>query len=137
MSLLDRLFGRKKTPEEEVERMMGSMRGTKKTPEQKARMMDALKTARSKIFEQVYEKMPPQLRISDEELIQLTRAIAEQINYATASSKFIEDDKQMLRKLEALVTDFRLIGADGAARELISAVKMRPNYLALVESIKR
>ena len=120
MSLLERLFG-----------------GRKKSPEKEARMMDVLKTARSKIFEQVYEKMPPQLRMSDGELIQLTRAIAEQINYATASSKFIEDDKQMLRKLEALVTDFRLIGADGAACELISAVKMRPNYLALVESIKR
>jgi len=43
----------------------------------------------------------------------------------------------MLRKLEALVTDLRLIGADKAASELISAVKMRPNYLALVESIMR
>lgn len=118
MSLLDRLFG-----------------GRKKNQAQQ--MMDALKAARLGIMKRVYETLPPQLRISDEELTQLIRAIAEQIDYATASSKFIGDDKQMLRKLEAIVTDLRLIGADEAASELISAVKMRPNYLALVESIIR
>jgi hypothetical protein len=114
-----------------------AMRGRKKIPKEKARMMDSLKIARVEIIKRVYEALPPQLRISDGELIQLTRAIAEQINYATASSKFIGDDKQMLRKLEALVTDLRLIGGNEAASELISAVKMRPNYLALVESIMR
>jgi hypothetical protein len=43
----------------------------------------------------------------------------------------------MRRKLEALVAELRLNGADQAASELTSAVKMRPHYLALAESIMR
>ena len=65
------------------------------------------------------------------------RAIAEQINYATASAQFVGDDREMRSKLEALVAELRLNGADQAASELTSPVKMRPHYLALAESIMR
>src|SRR5215470_10581301 len=132
MSLLGRLFsGKKKTPEE---RMIDATRRMKKTPEEKARMMDSLAIARFKICKIVYEKLPEHLRSN--EPTQLNRAIAEQINYATASSDGFEgDDEEMRRKLEALVTELRLKGADQAASEIISAVEMRPNYLAFAESI--
>jgi hypothetical protein len=105
----------------------------KKTPEQKDRMMDSLKIARYKIMERVYLNLPTELRNSDK----VTRAIAEQINYATASPQFIGDDDEMRRKLEDLVAELSLNGADEAASELTSAVKMRPDYLALAESIMR
>ena len=103
----------------------------KKTPEQKQRMMDSLKIARFEIFKRVHQHLPEQLRNSDE----IAGAIAEQINYATASSQFVGDDEEMRRKLEALVAELRLNGADQAASEITSAVKMRPQYLALAERI--
>src|SRR5438132_437324 len=105
----------------------------KKTPEEKERMMDSLKLARFEIFKRVHQNLPEQLRNSDE----IGRAIAEQINYATASPQFVGDDEEMRRKLEALVAELRLNGADQAASEITSAVKMRPHYLALAESIMR
>jgi hypothetical protein len=105
----------------------------KKTPEQKERMMDSLKVARFEIFERVHNSLPEQLRNRDE----INRAIAEQVNYATASSQFAGDDKEMLKKLEALVAQLRVNEAEQAASELISAMKMRPNYLALAERIMR
>jgi len=43
----------------------------------------------------------------------------------------------MRRKLEALVAELRRNEADQSASEIISAVKMRPHYLALAESIMR
>jgi hypothetical protein len=106
--------------------------GGKKTPEEKERMMDSLKITRMEIFKRVYLNFP-QLRESD----RIGRAIAEQINYATASPQCVGDDEEMRRKLEALVAELRLNGADQAASELTSAVKMRPHYLALAESIMR
>ena len=109
------------------------IRWRKKTPEEKERMMFSLKIARSKIMDRVYLNLPEQLRNSDK----IGRAIAEQINYATASPQFVGDDEEMRRKLEVLVAELRLNGADQAAGELISAVKMRPHYLALAESIMR
>ena len=50
--------------------------------------MDSLKIARSEIFDRVYQNLPESLRDLDE----ITRAIAEQINYATASPRFVGDD---------------------------------------------
>jgi hypothetical protein len=105
----------------------------KRTPEQKQRMMDSLKIARLEIFNRVHQHLPEQLRDSDE----IARAIAEQINYATASPQFVGDDDEMQEKLETLVTQLRLNGANQAASEVISAVKMRSHYLALAESIMR
>jgi hypothetical protein len=96
-------------------------------------MMFSLKIARSKIWDRVYLNLPTQLRNSDK----IGRAIAEQINYATASPQFVGDDEEMQRKLEALVAELRLNGADQAATELTSAVKLRPHYLGLAESIMR
>jgi len=107
--------------------------GGKKTPEEKARMMDSLKIARSKIFDRVYLNLPEQLRNSDK----IGRAIAEQINYATASPQFVGDDEEMRRKLEVLVAELRLNGANEAANEIAKAVDMRPHYLALAASIMR
>ena len=107
--------------------------GGKKTPDEKARMMFSLKIARSKIFDRVYLNLPEQLRNSDK----IGRAIAEQINYATASPQFVGDAEEMRRKLEALVAELRLNGADQAAGELTSAVKMRSHYLDLAASIMR
>src|SRR5437016_4324924 len=109
------------------------IRRRKKTPEEKERMMDSLKIARFEIFKRVHKNLSEQLRNRDE----IARAIAEQINYATASPQFVGDDEEMRRKLEALVAELRLNRADQAASELNSAVKMRPHYLALAESIMR
>jgi hypothetical protein len=100
-------------------------------PDEKERMLDSLKITRFGILKRVDQNLPEQLRNSDE----IARAIAEQINYATASSQFVGDDEEMRRKLEALVAELRLNGADQAASEITSAVKMRPHYLALAESI--
>ena len=111
--------------------------GGKKTPEEKERMMFSLKKARFEIAKRINLKLPEHLRISDGNPTELIRAIVEQINYATASSKFVGDDKEMLRKLEVLVAELRLNGAGEAASELISTMKMRPNYLALAERIMR
>src|ERR1043166_5983514 len=120
MSLLNRLFsGRKKRSDEETERMMDSMRNREKTPEDKARMMDALKPARLEMVNRVYENLPEQLRNSDK----LIRAIAEQINYATASAQFEGDDAEMRRKLEALVAELQLHRANEASEKIISAVE--------------
>jgi hypothetical protein len=105
----------------------------KKTPEEKERMMDSLKVTRFEIFKRVHQNLPEHLRNSDE----ITRAIAEQINYATASTQFVGDDQAMLGKLQTLVAELRAIGATQAASELISAVKIRPHYLALAKSIMR
>jgi hypothetical protein len=105
----------------------------KETPEEKHRGMDGLKVTRFEIFKRVAQKLPEQLRNSDN----VIRAIAEQINYATGSLQFAGDDKEMRRKLDALIAELRLNGADQAASELVSAVKMRRHYLALAESIMR
>jgi len=107
--------------------------GGKKTPEEKERMMDSLKITRFEIFKRVHEDLPEQLRNRDD----IARAIAEQINYATASPQFAGDDDEMRKKLELLVAELSLNRADHAASELNSAVKMRPHYLALAESIMR
>ena len=111
----------------------GGLFGGKKTPEEKERMMDSMKITRFEICKRVDQNLPEQLRNSDE----IARAIAEQINYATASPQFVGDDGEMRRKLEALVAELRLNGADQAASEITSVVKMRPHYLALAESIMR
>jgi hypothetical protein len=96
-------------------------------------MMDGLKPARLEMLERIYQNLPEQLRNSDK----LVRAMCEQVNYATASPQFEGDDEEMRKKREALVAELRLSGADQAASEIISAVEMRPNFLALVESIMR
>ena len=95
--------------------------------------MDSLKSTRLDIFERVHQSLPEQLRNRDE----INRAIAEQINYATASSQFEGDDEEMRRKLNALLDKLRRNGADEAANEIAKAVDMRPHYLALAESIMR
>jgi hypothetical protein len=105
----------------------------KKTPEEKARMMDSLKIARYEIMKQVHQNLPERLRNLDK----VNKAIAEQINYATASTQFVGDDEAMRGKLQKLVDELRANGAPQAASELVSAVKMRPHYLALAESIMR
>ena len=103
----------------------------KKTSEEKERMMDSLKITRLDIFERVHQSLPEQLRNRDE----INRAIAEQINYATASSQFEGDDEEMRRKLNALLDKLRRNGADEAANEIAKAVGMRLHYLGLAESI--
>ena len=107
--------------------------GGKKTPEEKERMMDSLKIARVEIFKRVHQNLPEQLRNRDD----INRAIAEQINYATASSQFKGDDEEMRRKLKALFDELLRNGADKAANEIASAVDMRPHYLGLAERIMR
>jgi hypothetical protein len=115
-SLLHLLFGRRK-----------------KTAEEKERMMDSLKIARFEIFKRVDHNLPEQLRNRDD----INRAIAEQINYATASSQFEGDDEEMRRKLKALLDELLRNGADEAANEIAKAMDMRRHYLALTESIMR
>ena len=105
----------------------------KKTPEEKERMMDSLKITRFEIFKRVHQNLPEQLRNRDE----INRAIAEQINYATASSQFEGDDEEIRRKLKALFDELLRNGADEAANEIAKAVDMRPHYLALAASIMR
>jgi hypothetical protein len=105
--------------------------GGKKTPEQTERMMDSLKITRFEIFKRVHHSLPEQLRNRDE----INRAIAEQINYATASSQFEGDEEEMRRKLKALSDELLRNGADEAADEIARAVNMRAHYLALAESI--
>jgi len=105
----------------------------KKTSEEKERMMGSLKIARFEIMKRVHQSLPEQLRNRDE----IGRAIAEQINYATASSQFEGDDEEMRRKLKALFDELLGNGADEAANEIAKAVDMRPHYLALAESIMR
>ena len=105
----------------------------KKTPEEKERMMDSLKIARLEIAKRVHQKLPEQLRNSEE----ILRAISEQINYATASSQFEGDDEEMRRKLKALFDKLLRNGADEAANEIAKAMDMRPHYLALAEIIMR
>jgi len=107
--------------------------GGKKTPEEKERMMDSLKIARFEIFKRVHQNLPEQLRNSDE----IARSIAEQINYATASSQFDGDDEEMRRKLKALFDELLRNGVDEAANEIANAVDMRPHYFALAESSMR
>ena len=107
--------------------------GGKKTPEEKQLMIESLKIERFEIFKRVAQNMPEQLRNSDE----ILRAIAEQINYATASSKFEGDDEEMRRKLKALFEKLLTNGADEAANEIARTVDRRPHYLALGDSIIR
>jgi hypothetical protein len=102
---------------------------------EKERRMDSLKIKRFEVFKQVVQNLPEQLRPN--EANQLTRAIAEQVNYATASPEFVGGDEEMQRKLDALVAELRRNGADQAASELISAVKMRPHYLAVADLTSR
>src|SRR5438067_12478652 len=75
--------------------LMNEIGRIKKTPAEKERMMDSLKITRSEIFNRVYDKLPERLRNSDK----VARAIAEQINYATASAQFVGDDREMRSKL--------------------------------------
>jgi hypothetical protein len=108
-----------------------------RTPEDKAKALDAIKIARFKIFKHLMTKLPPHLQPApDAEPTPLFKAIAEQINYATASTQFVGSDEEMLQKLEALVAELRRNGAEEAVRELIGAVKMRPHYLDQVKSLK-
>jgi hypothetical protein len=111
--------------------------GGKKTPEERQRMMESLKIDRFEIFKKIHHNLPPRLRCPEGETTPLYRAIAEQINYATASSQFVGDDQEMLEKLKALVAELRANEAEKAASEIISAMKMRPHYLAMVERIMR
>ena len=92
-----------------------------------------MKVARFEIAKRVYQELPEPLRSRNE----IVRAIAEQINYATASSEFVGDDEAMQGKLQTLVAELRANGATQAASELMSAVKMRPHYLALAKGIMR
>src|SRR5206468_1269388 len=70
----------------EIGRMM-------KTPAEKERMMDSLKITRLEMCNRVYDNLPERLRNSDK----VARAIAEQINYTTASAQFVADDEEMRR----------------------------------------
>jgi hypothetical protein len=96
-----------------------------------------MKVTRFEVFKGVITKLPPHLQPDPGgEPTLFSNAIAEQINYATASTQFVGSDEEMLQKLEALVAELRRNGAEEAARELIGAVKMRPHYLDQVKSIK-
>jgi hypothetical protein len=109
-----------------------------RTSEQKARALEIMKVTRFRVFEGVITKLPPHLQPApDGEPTPLFKSIAEQVNYATASTQFVGSDEQMWQKLEALVAELRRNGAEEAARELIGAVKMRPHYLDHVKSIRR
>jgi hypothetical protein len=115
------------------DKILRSLARYKKTPEEKERMMDSRKIARFETFKRVDQNLPEQLPNRDE----IARAIAEQINYATASSQFEGDDEEMRRKLKALFDELLRNGADEAANEIAKAVDMRRHYLALAESIMR
>jgi hypothetical protein len=107
-----------------------------RTPEQKARALEMMKVTRFEVFKGVITKLPPHLQpVPGSELTPLFKSIAEQVNYATASTQFVGSDEEMRQKLEALVAELRRNGAEKAARELIGAVKMRPHYLDQVKSI--
>jgi hypothetical protein len=67
----------------------------------------------------------------------INRAIAEEINYATGSSRFEGDDEEMRRKLKALSDELLRNGADETVNEIVKAVNMRPHYLALADDIAR
>jgi hypothetical protein len=84
-------------------------------------------------FKRVVQNLPEHLRNSNE----IVQAIAEQINYATASPQFEGDDEEMRRKLKVVFDKLLRNGADKAANELASAVDMRPHYLAMAEQIMR
>jgi hypothetical protein len=105
----------------------------KETPGEKQRLMDFLKVERFEIFKRVHQKLPEQLRNQDE----INRAIAEQINYATASSQFEGDDEEMRRKLKALSDQLLQNGANEAANEIVKAVNSRSYFVALAEDIAR
>ena len=97
-----------------------------------------MKVTRFEVFKNVITKLPPHLQpVPGGESTPLFKSIAEQVNYATASTQFVGSDEEMLQKLEALVAELRRNGAEEAARELIGAVKMRPHYLDQVKSISR
>jgi hypothetical protein len=49
---------------------------------------------------------------------------------------FEGDDEDMRRKLQALLVELRLNGADQAANEIISAVRIRPQYVRLAKMIR-
>jgi hypothetical protein len=101
-----------------------------RTPEQKTRALDGMKVTRFEIFKGVIAKLPPHLQLAPgAEPTPLFKAVAEQINYATASTQFVGSDEEMLRKLETLVAELRRNGAEEAARELMGTVKMRPQLL--------
>jgi hypothetical protein len=103
------------------------------TPEEKQRLMDFLKVERLEIFKRVNQKLPEQLRREAE----INRAIAEQINYATASSQFEGDDSEMRRKLKALSDQLLQNGANEAANEIVKAVNSRSYFVGLAEDIAR
>ena len=80
-----------------------------RTPEQKARALEIMKVTRFEIFESVIKKLPAHLQPEgDSEPTPLFNAIAEQVNYATASTNFVGSDEEMRQKLEALVANLRL-----------------------------
>ena len=106
-----------------------------RTPEQKARALETMKVTRFEVFKGVITKLPPHLQpVPGGEPTPLFKAIAEHINYATASPQFVGKDEEMRTKLEALVAELRQDGAEKAASELVSTVKMRAHYLSLAES---
>ena len=107
--------------------------GGKKFPDERQRMMDRLEVTRLRIWKRVQENLPEQLRNRDE----INRAIAEQINYATAGSQFVGSDEEMLNKLEALVAELRANEAEQAISELILTMKMRSYYLGLAKRVMR
>lgn len=109
-----------------------------RTSGQKARALEMMKVTRFEVFKGVITKLPPHLQpVPGGEPTPLFKAIAEQVNYATASTQFVGSDEEMRQTLEALVAELRRNGAEEAARELIGAVKMRPHYLDQVKSIRR
>ena len=109
-----------------------------RTPEQKARALETMKVTRFEVFKNVITKLPPHLQPAPGgEPTPLFKSIAEQVNYATASTQFVGSDEEMRQKLEALVAELRRNGAEEVARELVGTVKMRPHYLDHVKSIRR
>jgi hypothetical protein len=111
-----------------------------RTPEQKARAREMMVVARFEVFNGVIAKLPPHLQPvpgggGGGEPTALFESIAEQINYATASTKFVGSDEEMRQKLEVLVAELLRNGAEKAARELIGAVSMRPHYLDQLKSL--
>jgi hypothetical protein len=98
-------------------------------PDEKARALELMKVTRFEVFENIITKLPPHLLPSGNETTLLLASIAEQVNWATASTQFEGSDEEMLQKLDVIWATLHRNGAGKAAEELIGAVKMRPHYL--------
>ena len=80
---------------------------------------------RFNLFKQVHANLPEQLRTDE-----MMKAIAEQINYATASDQFEGNTEEMQVKLMVLLDKLLQNGATEAARLIAIAVDLYHQHLA-------